>query len=1847
MVCGQHKLSELKVSCVRYVWRGLLPAMFLLVLGALYLMPSLPSKFKLTRRFKRTFTPFLTLDDAQLLLKGSGVPNSTPASREAEARKKRLATLRLTLPISTLSLMEILTWTILFAYYLSIGQFLTAWISSLLVISWTYTFLRPLIYSTVTVPIDILALLCIHLVTGSLGFLGHAYDKYGYNRPWPNAWVITGEIIDLLVIIFLIVVNLNTPAETVPEGSVASPEDLATVWGWMTFGFINPLVAKGALGPLNEQDVPEVSPHHKASPLLQRFSKVKGKTLLRRIWVTNSLDLLMDGLLTLVSVIFNYSGPFFLKRILDAIEDPTPHAMARAYVYALLTLICSLLKNQTDMQHLWFGRQAVTRTRSILMAAVFDKAMKRKDFSGITTATKKGGGSGKISIKKAALESMGKGDKSKGGGSKPGAGADIGKIVNLMSGDASKVSQILGQVYNLYGAPFEIIVGTFFLYQLLGIAAFFGFVVLLSIAPLNNYLSKRRIFISKGIATARDRRMAVVNELFTYIKFIKLCAWDDRWIKRTEKAREKEIKWILRERFNLIMLAFLWTIAPILVSFFSFLAFVMQGNELTVSIAFTSIVLFNLLRQPLNVLPNFVAQLLQARVSLDRISAFFAEDEVDDMISTLKMKEGLLDGTPKDATLGIIGNANFMWNSIEPRKSEAPVQSNAGDLRDIQVTTANGSSHRPGDESPTDSVPSTDDAKFELRDINIIFPEGELSLVTGATASGKTALLMAQLGEMTMSAPSEVTINPRILLPKFPHAPPDEYGLRPCVSYAAQTPWLEHLSLRDNILFGEPFDSNRYWEVIESCALRTDLEILEDGDFTEIGERGISLSGGQKARVALARAVYARSKVVLLDDPLSAVDSHTARFLYERLFCGPLLKNRTVVLVTHHVELVLPAAYYYVQMQDGRIEVQGTVSELRREGVLDDLQVELVQDQSTGLPMDDEEAEIGAGTQKAVVLADCSWIASQQEADKTRKKPRKLIEEESRRSGGVQWMVYDTYLRASGYHIWCAVLLLIGVTQLFGFLDKYWIKVWGEAYDDTDTSLRAISQTILATFRELGKLDSGTSDNQISTPYYLHVNPHLPQIDTKTLPSANQHPLFYVVIYGAIGVGGVILTSLNTVVQYSGAIRASRALFRRLLNSLVHATFRFHDTTPTGRILNRLSRDMEVVDSSVSDSLRAVLFRVSTFIASMVIVAYIFPLFLIPATIISYLYVQISKGYINAGRDMRRMQSTTRSPIFAAFAESLEGIVTVRAFGAERRFLAILMQRIDLTTKMWYGWFMMNRWLLLRFDALGDFSIFIITIFALSGYISSGWAGITITTAMQFKVAVYWTCRLATQLELDLNSVERVVEYLDLPQEAPTVIEGKSVPAYWPSTHETGVNDSPSHGGSATSKDFIHVENLVIRYAPELQPVLHGVSFTLRAGEKIGLLGRTGSGKSTLAMSLLRFVEPSGGTIFIDGIDITSIGLKDLRSRVTIIPQDSVLFSGTLRENLDPFEEHTDSECLDALYRVHLLTPGARVRPPTITVGSGSQSPGHSAGSILNRPMTPEPESMHHDDGPESSKSGFIRADTFLAPAQRNNVGSNTPSSVGASSNDEYLPRHMSTDAEIHGYRYGMGNESGVVSPTGALSPVGRPSGMVHFADSVRFAPIPETPLRKDDSSRSLDPDISATFAAAGISRRRYNTRGPGESGAISRSGTMSEGPVLTLDTQVASGGANFSNGQRQLISMARALLRRNSIVILDEATSSIDFETDAKIQATVREEFNSSCLLTIAHRIRTVVDYDRLIVLDKGRIQEFDTPWNLIQKEGGIFRDMCIKSGQMRELETLAKAKAQEGARGIINLNV
>jgi ABC-type multidrug transport system fused ATPase/permease subunit len=1218
-----------------------------------------------------------------------------------------------------------------------------------------------------------------------------------------------------------------------------------------------------------------------------------------------------------------------------------------------------------------------------------------------------------------------------------------------MAVDANRIAMMVSGAYFIYGSPFEIIIATTFLYNLLGLSAFAGFVVLLAGWPLNSFVTKRSIRIQKGVSASRDKRMAVLNELISAVKFIKFFAWEDRWIKRVMEARGVEMNWMVKARINSVMFTMIWTSAPILVSLISFFTFVYQGNQLTVSVAFTSIALFSMIRQPLGVIPAWIVQILQTGVALKRIEKYLEEDEVDEQVSSIKKAcAPHVDG--EDDTLSI-ENGFFKWNEVP----ETPEENSKAKGKNLSRISSSDESATAVDSEVTSIRSSPEDHRFELKDISIRFPEGELSVITGPTASGKTALLMALLGEMT-------TISGKLTISKNT-SKIDENGFMHSISYAAQSPWLRHQSIKDNILFGQPFDEERYNDVIECCALRPDLNILEDGDDTEIGARGVSLSGGQKARVALARAVYARTKYVLLDDPLSAVDSHTSRFLYERLFRGPLMANRTVILVTHHVELVLPGTYYLVRMLDGCIDAKGTVKDLRAQGILD----HIAQDSTADVKEEEPVAAIEAPIEAQEDIAEAETSAE------SKKKPRKLVKDEHREAGGVKWSIYNAYLKASSYRTWFMLGLLIACSQSLGVIEKLWVRQWGQAYGDgADLGPHIMATSVLIENEALMNGYVPYYDHRHYSNNHFHVNAS--GLNPITLPDVHEHPLFYVGVYAMIGFATAIVSVLSTAIQYNGALKASRSIFHKLLTGVVRATMRWHDVTPAGRMLNRFGKDIETIDTNLASSLSAVNSSLATFAAAIITVVVFFPIFLIPAVVIGFFYRLLALGYLKTGRDLRRMESNSRSPIFSGFSELLEGIVTVRAFSAEQRFLNDLHDKIDVTTKMWYNFWMTNRWLLLNFDALGGLAVLTTTLLALSGYVSAGTAGLCITSAMTFTTSVYWACRFWTALELDLNSVERVVEYLDLPQEPPAIIESSRPPAYWPS--------------SSTKEGLLTVEDLVIKYAPELPPVLHNVSFTLNARERIGLLGRTGSGKSTLAMSILRFVDPVSGRILIDGIDISKIGVHDLRSRLTFIPQDATLFSGTLRDNLDPFGEHEDSECLDVLYRVQMLTQSA------------------------------------------------------------------------------YQSQHNSC-----------------------------------------------TP------SRASTPDIASSVTSVAVTDVSVESK-----------------TTITLDTQVSAGGTNFSQGQRQLIAMARALLRRSAIIVLDEATSSIDFDTDAKIQATIREEFTDSLLLTVAHRLRTVIDYDRLIVLDAGEVAEFDTPLNLIQKEDGIFRTMCLKSGTFAELEAAAKGKAE-----------
>ncbi|KAF9471237.1 hypothetical protein BDN70DRAFT_939094 [Pholiota conissans] len=742
-----------------------------------------------------------------------------------------------------------------------------------------------------------------------------------------------------------------------------------------------------------------------------------------------------------------------------------------------------------------------------------------------------------------------------------------------------KVSQTIATMNFMYGAPFEVVFATIFLYQLLGFSAFAGFLVLVAGWPLNNIVARRSIQIQKGVLAARDKQMSVLNELIGAVKFNQFFAWEEHWIKR----------------------------------------------------------------------------------ALD------------------------------------------------------------------------------------------------------------LTVVTGPTASGKTALFLSILGELTL-------LSGRIIMSKKPSRI-DEHGLMHCISYAAQTPWLRHQSIKENILFGYPYDEDRYNAVVECCALKPDLEILEDDFRADIFYNGVNLSGGQKARVALARAIYARTKYVLLDDPLSAVDSHTSRFLYEHLLCGPLLANRTVVLVIHHIDLVLPGAYYLVRILDGRIDTQGTVKDLRAKGALEGAE---------------QDASIDAYKEKEGASEEPSIDETMPEALKSAsaiKKPWKLVKDEHREVGGVKWSIHKSYLKASSYWTWVFLTILIVIIQFLSISEKLWIKTWGEAY--RVNGIKPLPSAY--TFNAFASQER-SSMNEYSL-HHLHLSTYQTIPTTKGIldinwPNAGEHPLFYTSIYSAIGLASALASVLSVTAQYTGALRASRLLFRyasAITVTVVRATFRFHDTTPTGRLLNCFGKDVETIDSSLAGSLQTVNSSLAGFFAAVITVIVVFPAFLVPAFFIGFAYRELAIGYLNTGHDLRRMEANTRSPIFSDFGELLEGIVTVRAFSAERRFLNNLHIKIDTTTKILTRTSLFSACDTLTTDKLSQDVVFVLDDKSLASPQFAGLAGLCITSAMTFTSSVYWVCRYWTALELDFNSVERVVEYLNLPQEPPAVIESNHIPAYWPSSSN---NDS-------------------------------------------------------------------------------------------------------------------------------------------------------------------------------------------------------------------------------------------------------------------------------------------------------------------------------------------------------------------------------------------------------------------------------------------------------------------------
>ncbi|XP_022762662.1 ABC transporter C family member 12-like isoform X1 [Durio zibethinus] len=849
--------------------------------------------------------------------------------------------------------------------------------------------------------------------------------------------------------------------------------------------------------------------------------------------------------------------------------------------------------------------------------------------------------------------------------------------------------------------------------------------------------------------------------------------------------------------------------------------------------------------------------------------------------------------------------------------------------------------------------------KLTLSNVNLEAPVGCLVAIVGGTGEGKTSLISAMLGELPADANSSVVI-------------------RGTVAYVPQVSWIFNATVRNNILFGCSFQPERYWKTIDVTALRHDLDILPDHDLTEIGERGVNISGGQKQRVSMARAVYSNSDVYIFDDPLSALDAHVAQQVFNRCIKEEL-QGKTRILVTNQLHF-LPHVDRILLVSDGVIKEEGTFEEISKNGRL----FQKLMENAGKMEKQGAEKEDGKDFDLEDFKPTSNEMVNRNELLKNAKPGKKgkgrkaaLVKQEERETGVVGWNVLMRYKDAVG-GLWVVMILLTFYfsTEVLRILSSTWLRFW------TDQST-----------------------------------------------SRSYKPGYYIVIYTLLGFSQVTVTLTNSFWLITSSLRAARRLHDMMLNSILRAPMLFFQTNPTGRVINRFSRDIGDIDRNVANFMNMFMNQVWQLLSTFVLIGIvsIFSLWaLMPLLVLfyaAYLYYQ------STSREVKRLDSITRSPIYAQFGEALNGLSSIRAYKAYDRVANVNGKSMDNNIRFTLANTSSNRWLAIRLETLGGLMIWLTATFAV---LQNGRAedqaafastmGLLLSYTLNITSLLSGVLRQASRAENSLNAVERVGTYINLPSEAPDVIESHRPPPGWPSS------------GS------IQFEDVVVRYRPELPPVLCGLSFTTSPSEKLGIVGRTGAGKSSMLNALFRIVELEKGRILIDGCDLARFGLTDLRKVLCIIPQSPVLFSGTVRLNLDPFNEHNDADLWEALERAHL--------------------------------------------------KDVIR---------RNSFG---------------------------------------------------------------------------------------------------------------------------LDSEVLEGGENFSVGQRQLLCLARALLRRSKILVLDEATAAVDVKTDAFIQQTIREEFKSCTMLIIAHRLNTIIECDRILVLDAGQVLEHSSPEELLANEESTFSKMVQSTG-------------------------
>ncbi|KAJ1773796.1 Transporter of the ATP-binding cassette (ABC) [Coemansia sp. RSA 1813] len=1547
--------------------------------------------------------------------------------------------------------------------------------------------------------------------------------------------------------------NKNPPA----------PEKTASIVQLMFFSWMDPMIWLGYKRPLEPNDVYELMPEDRSAYVCARWRREgqayvrrygrDTRSLTRRMFWFFRYRLALQCAWTLVNTIFIFTGPFLLKRILGYMEDPTIYTREQAFWYVAGLLGGGTITTVCQSQALWIGRKIGIQIKAIVIGEVYAKSLHRRD-----AASSESSGAASSSSNEEASGASTKKDQPTKKGDQDATGSDdsenassLGKITNLMAVDAHKISEVSAYLHFLYQLPAEIVITVVMLYQLLGIASLAGLCTIVALVPVQWYLVSVWSEFQNQLMKASDRRMGMMNEILQGVRIIKFFAWERQFEKQVANVRGNELS-VLRKRYLILTCSIiLFFMAPVFVTLATFGVHTMvMGRQLTASVVFTALALFKTLRGPMDQLPDFFSFCLQAKVSIDRVAKFLTEEDTPKYELTRltrKVHTGMVGGRKRPSYAEVAGatdigfiDASFSWQSdiggnvgsnSHPDEHFAELETEVRVPTIVEPLLAGASTSGAVTAAASDVDPNEESVEtFQLRQLTANFPVGKLSIIAGPTGSGKTSMLMALLGEMRL-------ISGQLMIPGamfnsdvvLNENPLDAFALHESVAYVAQQAWLLNDTIRGNITFGMPYDEQRYNEVIRMCALARDFEILDAGDMTEVGERGVALSGGQKQRICLARAVYSPARHVIMDDCLSAVDAHTAKHLYESCLMSPYMAQRTRILVTHAVGLTIKGSTMVVVMQDGRIAASGTPMEVLQSGKLseetlreaDEEQQNAAVRAETRAAGKEKAADVGAsknaigkrfdgtGGKMASIKTDSATNATdgvKATNGNNSETKGKLTTEEGWSRGHVQWSVYAAYFNASGGMVfWIALIMMFVIKQGLMVAQDWWLREWAASYSNNGTNdVSSMANSVPLSSLPLHTSGSAADGLSVSHMPLLSQGFSMLSINQQQLPgniatrystegSGNWNKgvdlSYFIGVYALIAIASVVLIFGQSLAQFRASLQASKKLHERLLHTILRAPVRFFDTTPVGRLINRFSKDMETIDQALSSSLAIFLTELISAIAILIVIAVITPAFTLGAILVAGIYWVIGILYLTTSREVKRFESVTKSPIYTQFGETLNGVSTIRAYGQEARFQKTNYRKVDENIRSFIYMWGANRWLSIRVDLVGALVSFMAGLLALTATrrMDAGLAGLSLTYALNFTEHVLWVVRFYSVNEMNLNSVERVVEYLDVDPEAPVTIPDRVPPADWP------------------TDGCISVEDLVLRYADNLPPVIRGISFTVNPREKVGIVGRTGAGKSTLTLAMFRFMEASAGRIVVDGVDISQIGVGDLRSRLTIIPQDPVLFTGTIRSNLDPFNEHQDDELWLALRRAHLL--------------------------------------------------GEEEADPRL---------------VGTSSKSQL--------------RMGLAGSS----------------------------------------RTSVISDNGTTDSAGG-----RNSRADSRVVALGRT-------ITGLEMAVMENGSNFSQGQRQLIALARALVKRTRVIILDEATASVDFDTDAKIQTTIRTEFTESTLLCIAHRLRTIVDYDKVLVLDHGEVVEYDTPFNLLSKDDGLFRHMCLKSGEYDYLFASAERKYQ-----------